>query len=701
MNEVAEIQSKLTIAETYFSTKIEEEKLFNILFEMNRYFDKQFVILLHSDSNGKLRLNQNERNLLRKYYYYGVSDWLSVLNIQSFPKYKADDDDKLNVLNSFLNRCDVYGKEKIVNSVEEKYNLLKGKNISDNSQKWLEWFNNKRNANSNFSLFIYDFDQSDFENCNFEVNNILAIIADMYDSLENYRYFIFKLHGKLFNQNKEDVTWKVLYKIGIYCENFISYADKFFPFKKQKEIEKLTLFLDERFPNNDNKKLAEDFYSAISTGFKFEDCLVSDTQSDIILSFKKIKMDLSPVPCPACITTIQSGNSFPELFLRSYECKNPNCPERSKSGRGKRFDEFGVYRYFKLTENKKENEISEELFSKWRRDVFDSKNDIYEMLINYYTWDNETICFSKNIEIKDLNKRNFFLYRPCKKSNYNTDFEKLPIVVLFSKIADLIPQYSGNRKLTNNLEILNENSTDNISTFTKNQIGTAMTSPPYYNAREYSWWSNMILYFIDMQRNAKSVFNVLCNDGYYLYNIGDIVNSDNVYVESNMSKKRLQLGFLSCLIFEKSGFNLVGNIIWDKGEVQSKRNSTMNRNSGYVKCINCYEHVFVFKKGKENKIVSDVKRINPVIKINSKGENTYKHTAPYPLDLVDLLKPFVKKDKYVLDPFLGSGTTLKWCKKNDFKGVGFEMNKVYFELAKKYIEECPVEQNEQPTLFDF
>ena len=317
------------------------------------------------------------------------------------------------------------------------------------------------------------------------------------------------------------------------------------------------------------------------------------------------------------------------------------------------------------------------------------------MLINYYAWDNEKICISKKIKIENTNTRNIIQYKKYGKSSYNTDFEKLAIVKLFTEISKLISSETGDRKLTDNIVILNENSTDNISSIAANQIGTAITSPPYYNAREYSWWSNMILYFIDMQRNAKSIFNVICKNGYYLYNIGDIVNSDNIYVESNMSKKRLQLGFLSCLIFEISGFNLTGNIIWDKGEVQSKRNSTMNRNSGYVKCINCYEHMFVFKKGKENKIVSSVHRITPVIKINSKGENTYKHTAPYPIDLVNLVKPFVMKNKYILDPFLGSGTTLKWCKMNNQKGIGFELNQDYFELAKQYINEV-----EEPSLFD-
>ncbi|MBO6072112.1 hypothetical protein J6P59_00360 [bacterium] len=90
--------------------------------------------------------------------------------------------------------------------------------------------------------------------------------------------------------------------------------------------------------------ISSDFYKNVSFGFKFEDCLVSENQEKIIVILKKNQLDLTPVPCPACFTTIQSGNSFPELFLRSYECKNDECPERSKSGRGKRFDEYGAYR---------------------------------------------------------------------------------------------------------------------------------------------------------------------------------------------------------------------------------------------------------------------------------------------------------------------------------------------------------------------
>lgn len=677
------IERKIISVKEKIPQQIDNDSLFNILFEMNRYFDRQFVEELH-DKN--LKLNQNKRNQLRKYYYYGKESILSQVGLDKFSQYKANNKDFVNVLNSFIERCDKYDENKIVMSIIERSK----KNIEDeyksNCKSWLDWYDNKRKNTSEFSLFIFDYSQDDFINDNFDINNILKVIADIYDNLENYRRFVFKLNDKLYNENNEDVTWKILYKIGIYCENFIQYKGDFFPFKKEERISDLTTFLDSRFQNKNINSYVKELYSSISTGFKFEDCLISEKQKDILLIFQKIKLDKSPIPCPVCMTTIQSGNSFPEIFLRSYECKNHSCAERSKSGRGKRFDEYGTYRYFKLVENKKSNMISEELFLKWRRDVFSEENDIYEMLIKYYAWDNETICLTKKINIKKTYERKLIQYKPYNYSNYNYDFEKLPICIFFDKINKLIKNKKGMKLLKDEINVFNENSSLGIRNLKEDQIGTVITSPPYYNAREYSQWKNLLMYLIDMMINCKSVFNTIISDGYYLYNIGDIVNNDNVYVESNMSKKRLQLGFLSSLIFEKAGFNLVGNIVWDKGEVQSKRNSTMNRNSGYVKCINCYEHVLVFKKGKETKCLSDVVRITPVIKINSKGENTYKHTAPYPIELVSLIEKFIVKDKYILDPFLGSGTTLKWCNNNGYKGVGYELNPEYFKLALKNIK---------------
>lgn len=682
------IELKIEKVRNKISEKISDNDLFNVMFEMNRTFDKEFVECLHDVD---INLNQKQRDDLRLFYYYGLYEFLKSSNLDTFSRYNASINDKNDVLDSFLDKCEKYDENKIIKSFNERYKRVSEGKIKDNSKKWLSYYKKKRDNMFDYSLFIYDYDQKYFIEDDFNINNIFQTIAGMYDRLENYRYFIFKLSGKLFDENEEDVTWKVLYKIGIYCENFISFSDEFRPYNKKDKINQLVEFLNDRFPENNNTLLAENFYKSISTGFKFEDCLVSESQNNIILIYQKIKLDVSSIPCPACMSTIQNGNSYPEMFLRSYECKNPSCPKRSKSGRGKRFDEYGTYRYFKLVENKNCNNIDDSLYNKWRKDIFSDKNDIYEMLLKYYAWDNEKVCMTQNKKIKYHNRK-IIIYTENNSNKYIKKFEELPIYKLFNSINKIIPIIAQNKQLNKQITVINGDSTEELNKFSENQIGAAITSPPYYNAREYSQWSNLLLYLIDMLRNCKSVYRALKNNGFYLYNIGDIVNSDNIYVSSNMSKRRLQLGFLSAMIFEISGFNLVGNIIWNKGEVQSKRNSTMNHNSGYIKCINCYEHVLVFKKGKEKNIVSDVKEISPVIKINSKGENLVKHSAPYPIELVEIIKPFVDNTKYVLDPFLGTGTTLRWCINNNIKGIGFELNDKYYQLAKKNINDCEEEK---------
>ena len=59
-----------------------------------------------------------------------------------------------------------------------------------------------------------------------------------------------------------------------------------------------------------------------------------------------------------------------------------------------------------------------------------------------------------------------------------------------------------------------------------------------------------------------------------------------------------------------------------------------------------------------------------------------------PIALVDrILDLAAKPDDYVLDNFLGSGTTGLACKKRNLNFIGIELNKNYFELANNRINE--------------
>ena len=50
-------------------------------------------------------------------------------------------------------------------------------------------------------------------------------------------------------------------------------------------------------------------------------------------------------------------------------------------------------------------------------------------------------------------------------------------------------------------------------------------------------------------------------------------------------------------IFEKIGFRIDGNIIWDKGEIQGNRNFNQGILGPYYQSpLNCWEHIFILSK---------------------------------------------------------------------------------------------------------
>jgi len=668
---------------------IDNSLLINTLFEMNKYFDsdlKNYYKDYKIDYG--VTLDSFQRKMLKNYFYYNQEDVLENLGIENFPKIEYTEQQVKDIEKLTIERIEGKNSDKIINSIKTRLDEVNKFNTEkDKCKKWLKEYSNYNDP----ALIIFNINQHLIDELGKDYKSkIFSIINYMYDSLMNYRHVAVVTKESLV-VNNIDITWDLLSEIAVYMENFINFKGQFKAFNKEKKIKEVTEFLNNNnhLEENDYENIVKDFYNQISTGFVFNDLLISDDEKTKILIMRKIKLDETPIQCPSCLETTSRGNSYPLMFQKSWECQNPKCPERSKSGRGKRYDEYGVFRYYKLVENNPNNQIDREMYMDWHRDIFNSNLDIYKMLLMYYTWNKEKIYIINDDYLEQ------YKTRKIEKLDYNNislktniSIENLRIYKILSEINNSFKECQKERKVTKDITIANEDSTLGIQRVEGIDIGAAITSPPYYNAREYSSWPNLLTYLIDMMLNAKAIYNASNeNDFTYLYNVGDIVDNDNVYVTSNMSRRRIMLGFYSSLIFKIAGYKLVGNIIWDKGEVESKRNSTVNLVSGYIKYINCYEHVLILKKQfNELSNESRVSRIKPVYKINSKGENTLGHTAPYPPELVELIKPYTENNRYVLDPFLGSGTTGIWCKENRLKFIGFELNKEYFKLAKGRIE---------------
>lgn len=292
-----------------------------------------------------------------------------------------------------------------------------------------------------------------------------------------------------------------------------------------------------------------------------------------------------------------------------------------------------------------------------------------------------------------------------------------------------------------------------LNLLSDNFIDLIVTSPPYYNAREYSQYSSLDTYMNTMKNIFSIAFDKLKNHHYCVINVGDITAQVG---ESKWTNRKLPLGAYFITMMEDIGYTYIDDYIWDKGEPQSKRSIGNPPYPFYQYPVNCYEHILVFCKHKldktkipcpdchetitqsnscvgigiqswecknpncptksehgrgkrfsarsimmndyqikENLIPTetikkwrrDIVRINPVVKINNKGENLIGHTAPFPIDIPDMaIKFYSGVSDLVVDPFIGSGTTAIAAIQNNRKYIGFEINKEYYDMLIKRLK---------------
>ena len=82
----------------------------------------------------------------------------------------------------------------------------------------------------------------------------------------------------------------------------------------------------------------------------------------------------------------------------------------------------------------------------------------------------------------------------------------------------------------------------------------------------------------------------------------------------------------------------------------------------------------------------------------TKVETAINHPALFPTQLIRrFLKVYVKRGDTVLDPFLGSGSTLVAAKSLGIHGVGFEITPEFVNLAKHRLAQSQMPLSMQET----
>jgi site-specific DNA-methyltransferase (adenine-specific) len=244
---------------------------------------------------------------------------------------------------------------------------------------------------------------------------------------------------------------------------------------------------------------------------------------------------------------------------------------------------------------------------------------------------------------------------------------------------------------TNSLRIYNTDilETDEIRAET---IDLVVTSPPYDIDIKYSNYDDNLPYdrYLDFTRK-------------WLSKIRDMIRSDgrmclNVPLDKNKGGQQSVCADITT-IAKDVGWKYHSTIVWNEQNISRRTawGSWMSASAPYV--IAPVETILVMYKTRWEKIrkgESDITRdefiqwTNGVWNFSGESKTKIGHPAPFPVELPKrCVKLFSYKGGVVLDPFLGSGTTLIACLQTNRIGIGVEINRDYCRLAAKRIrQEC-------------
>lgn len=519
-------------------------------------------------------------------------------------------------------------------------------------------------------------------------NAICHQIEKIYPAVNNYG-FIAVLIDPL-RLNDRNIEWEIAADITLFCEKHRESTLKKAYFRWDR-------VRDETVQHIGNIDIAAAHFELVNEGFSYRDCFVLTSGHErierILLVFQKNERDETPIPCPTCRSTNVQGNSYPLLGVRSWECNNVLCPDRSKYNRGKRY----AFRSLAMQQaiDDPRNEIPVTSVRRWSRDVVHeaSEAELCDMLTRHYSMHGDVIHTYNwpAFEATELGRsaiHHSLRLTPKQHRFWDGPLFKRYACAFTTKPA---PFRTLGRGL---LKVLVGDSASVLSTLGSATFDGAVTSPPYYNAREYAQWPNMYCYMHDMIKVNSEVYRTLKPGALYMYNIFDYFDNENTVVFSAMGQRRMILSAYTVDAFRRIGFELLGNVVWDKGEIEGKRGFNAGNYSPYYQApFNCWEHILIFRKpgksgakdqaersGAAESLVGRVLSHKPVLKM-VKGENVHGHSAPFPDAIPELLVSHMRPGSVVLDPFAGSLTTGRVAERYGVNSVCIERSEEYCELG--------------------
>lgn len=246
-------------------------------------------------------------------------------------------------------------------------------------------------------------------------------------------------------------------------------------------------------------------------------------------------------------------------------------------------------------------------------------------------------------------------------------------------------------------------------------IHLTFTSPPYYNARDYSIYESYQAYLSFLTDVFREVHRVT-KEGRFL-----VVNTSPVIVprvSRSHSSKRYPIPFDIHARLTEIGWEFIDDIVWAKPEASVK-----NRNAGFLqhrkplgyKPNPVTEYLMVYRKQTDKLLDWNMHQYPPEIVNRSKVQDGYEtsnlwridptfdrvHTAVFPIELCKrVISYYSYEGDLIFDPFAGSGTVGKAAQELQRYYFLTEKEPTYFERIQQSLGQRILFHKVRPRFLD-
>lgn len=244
-----------------------------------------------------------------------------------------------------------------------------------------------------------------------------------------------------------------------------------------------------------------------------------------------------------------------------------------------------------------------------------------------------------------------------------------------------------------------------LSELRAGSVDLVITSPPYNIGKEYEQLLALPDYVAWCARWMEELYRITKPTGSFWLNLG--------YLHVAGRGRAVPLPYI---LWDKSDFYMLQEIVWHYGAGVASRRSFSPRNEKWLWFVkNEDQYYFDLDAVRDRNVKYPNQKKHGKLKCNPLGKNPgdvwlipkvtsgagrasserTPHPAQFPIAVIErIIRACSREGDLVLDPFLGSGSTLAACILNGRRGIGIEVRPDYCAMAERRIKRARRRNNE-------